>query len=74
MKTGTQQEVTCTECRWWDWAVGCAEDFDVDDPRARRACLGFTPLEAAGTAARPGAGRPGPEPVVIACVTPRRVA
>jgi hypothetical protein len=43
MKTCTREEVVCTECRWWDWAVGCAEDMEVDDPRAVRACRGFEP-------------------------------
>ena len=52
MKTYTRKEVTCTECRWWDWAVGCAEDLEVDDPRAARACRGFMPLERRSGAVR----------------------
>jgi hypothetical protein len=33
--------VPCTSCLWWDWAIGCAEEIHVQDPRQPRACARF---------------------------------
>ena len=37
--------VVCTQCLWWDWFIGCAEDVRVGNPRQPRACARFLPQE-----------------------------
>lgn len=51
--------VRCTDCLWWDWAIGCAEECDVPDPSLARHCRLFAPSETGGwTTARAPQGLP----------------
>lgn len=57
--------VVCTDCCWWDWAVGCAEGREVSDPRVRRGCLAFAPDEHGAWQPAPTPPRTAPRPHLV---------